>query len=87
VSPYALLALVALLAIVLLGGLLGRLWQQHEQRDIEKKWQERERLLDRRRPIATRQQILRRRVRPRWPTYVGRRSARVPVRGRRSGRR
>ncbi len=47
-SLYTLLA-VALLASVLLGGLLGRLWQQHERRDIERKWQERERLLDRRR--------------------------------------
>ena len=79
-SPYVLPVLVAVLATVLLGGLLlGRLWQQHEHRNVEKKWQERERLLDRRRPIATRREILRRRVRPR-------RSASL-ARGRRSGRR
>jgi len=78
VSPYALFAL-ALLASVLLGAWLGRLWQQQEQRDIEKKWQERERLLDRRRPMATRQEILRRRVRPGRPASL--------ARGRRSGRR
>ncbi len=59
-----LVALLALLAAVLLGGLLlARLWQQREERGIEKKWQERERLLDRRPPTAPRRDILRRRVR------------------------
>jgi len=78
VGFYILLALLALLATVLLGGLLlGRLWQQWEERSIEKKWQERERLLDRRGPTAPRREILRRRVRSR------RRAS--PARGRRSG--
>lgn len=83
---YVLLALVALLASVLLGSWLGRVWQQHEQRNIEKKWQERERLLDRRRPIATRRDILRRRLRPRRHTYRGRQNAALSRGGRHSGR-
>lgn len=59
-----LVALLTLLAAVLLGGLLlARLWQQREERGIEKKWQERERLLDRRPQTAPRRDILRRRVR------------------------
>ena len=79
-NTYLLPILAALLATVLLGGLLlGRLWQQHEERTVERKWQERERLLDRRRPVATRREILRRRVR-------ARRSASL-ARGRRPGRR
>jgi len=79
-NTYVLPILAALLATVLLGGLLlGRLWQQHEERTVEKKWQERERLLDRRRPVATRRDILRRRVR-------ARRSGSL-ARGRRPGRR
>lgn len=86
-NPYVLLALVALLASVLIGGLLGRLWRQHEQRDTEKKWQDRERLLDRRRPIATRHEILRRRLRGRRSTYRGRGNAALSRGGRRSGRR
>jgi hypothetical protein len=79
-SPYILPVVVALLATVLLGGLvLGHFWQQHEHRNVEKKWQERERLLDRRRPVASRREILRRRVRPRRSASL----ARGPQSGRR----
>ncbi len=85
-NPYVLLALVALLASALIGGLLWRLWEQREQRDAEEKWQERERLLDRRRPIATREEILGRRLRRRRPTYRGRQTA-GPSRGGRGSRR
>lgn len=84
VSPYALTALAALLASVLLGGVLARLWEQHAQRTVEKKWQARERLLNRRRPIATRQEVLRRRVRSRRSASIDRRNTRLPGRGRRS---
>jgi hypothetical protein len=52
-NTYVLPILAALLATVLLGGLLlGRLWQQHEEHNVEKKCQERERrrLADRRGP-------------------------------------
>lgn len=77
-SPYVLPGLVAVLATVLLGGLLlVRLWQRDEARNIEKQWQEREHLLDCRRPMATRGEILRRRVRLSQPAALGR--------GRRSG--
>ncbi|HWN12794.1 MAG TPA: hypothetical protein VNU02_02980 [Candidatus Dormibacteraeota bacterium] len=83
--PYVLLVL-AIFASVLLAGLLGRLWRRDEQRAVERKWQERERLLDRRRPVATRREILRRRLRPTRPTYRGRRTT-APSRGdRRAGR-
>jgi hypothetical protein len=83
VSPYALIALVALLATVLLGRVLAPWWEQHEQRDVGKKWQARERLLDRRRPIATRQEVLRRRMRSRRPRSRDRRGARRRGRGQR----
>ena len=54
-GAYVLLALLTFLAAVLLGGLLlGYLWQRREQRSIEEKWRERERLLDRRPPTASR---------------------------------
>jgi hypothetical protein len=46
-SPVGVIVL-ALLASVILGGLLGRLWEQRDRRDAEKKWRERDRLLDRR---------------------------------------
>jgi hypothetical protein len=79
VRPYVLLVL-AIFSSVLLAGLLGRLWRRDEQRAVERKWQERERLLDRRRPVATRREVLRRRLRPTRPTYRGRRNA-SPSRG------
>jgi len=83
VRPYVLLAL-AVFASVLLAGLLGRLWRRDEQRTVERKWQERERLLDRRRPVATRREILRRRLRPTRPANRGRRNPARSRGGRRS---
>ena len=50
-------ALFALAASVLIGGLLRYLWAQDEQRTIEKNWQERERLLDSRGPVAPSHEI------------------------------
>jgi hypothetical protein len=61
-SPFGPIAL-ALLASVLLGGLLARLWEQRERQDIEKKWLERERLLDRRSAAGSLHEVLRRRSR------------------------
>ena len=69
------------------GGLLGRLWEQRERRDVEKKWLERERLLDRRNAAASRHEVLRRRSRARRLTHTGRRSTRLSGRGQRSWRR
>jgi len=86
VSPYVLLAF-ALLVSVLLGGVLKRLWERHERRAVEKKWQERERLLDRRWAVASRHEVLRRRSRPTRRTHRGRPGARRAGRGQRSGRR
>ena len=86
VSPSVLFVL-ALLAIVLVAGLLGRLWKRDEQRNVERKWQERERLLDRRRPIATRREILRRRLRPRRRAHRRGPNVTASRGGRRSGRR
>jgi len=40
-------------------------WQWHERARVARKWEERERLLDRRRPTATLRDILQRRARPR----------------------
>jgi hypothetical protein len=59
-SPWtilALLALAALAASLVLGGLFRRLWTRHEQRTIQRKWQERERLLDSRRSVAASPEI------------------------------
>jgi len=66
VTTVALFVLAALVASVLVGGLL-KIWKQHEQRMIDKKWQERERVLDRRRPVAPRREI---RERPAGPRDV-----------------
>ena len=84
-NVYILLGL-GLVVSLILGGLLGRLWRRHEQRAIEKKWQERERLLDRRNGTASRQEVLGRRSRSRRLTYMGRRGARLFAKGRHSGR-
>jgi hypothetical protein len=43
---FALLVLAALVGSLFIGGLLRRIWAQYEQRAIETRWQERERLLD-----------------------------------------
>lgn len=48
---YILFAL-ALFASILLGSWLARLWEHREQQDVEKKWEERDRLLDRRGAVA-----------------------------------
>jgi len=64
VTIFALFALAALAAIVLIGGLLRHIWSKHEQRTIKKKWQERERLLDSRRPVAPSHEIFEWRPRP-----------------------
>jgi hypothetical protein len=50
VTIFALFALAALAASLRIGALLRHIWAQHEQRTIEKGWQERERLLDSRTP-------------------------------------
>jgi hypothetical protein len=86
VSLYILLGLGALLGILLIGGLLRRLWEMHEERAIEKKWEERERLLDRRTTAAGRREALRRRSRRRERARAGRESARPSGRGRQFGR-
>jgi hypothetical protein len=57
VIAFTLFALAALVASVLGGGLLTKIWKQHEQRTIDRKWQERERVLDRWRPVAPRREI------------------------------
>ena len=76
-SPFSLFAL-ALLASVLLGGLLAHLWEQHERRAVEKKWLERERLLDRRNAAASRHEVLQRRSRRSGLIHIGRRGTRLP---------
>jgi len=64
VTTFALFALAALVASVLIGGLLRHLWAQYEKRTIEKKWQERERQLDSRGPVAPSHEIFEGRPRP-----------------------
>jgi hypothetical protein len=64
VTIFALFALAALSAIVLIGGLLRHIWSKHEQRTIKKNWQERERLLDSQRPVAPSHEIFEWRPRP-----------------------
>ncbi|HKX04627.1 MAG TPA: hypothetical protein VJX71_19190 [Methylomirabilota bacterium] len=74
-SIYVLIVL-ALVTSALLGSLLERLWKRREQREVEQRWRDRERLLDRRRPAASRRDVLRRRVRPRGRARGRRPSAR-----------
>jgi hypothetical protein len=64
VTIFALFALAALAASVLIGGLLRQIWAQYEKRTIEKTWQERERLLDSRGPVAPSHEIFEWRPRP-----------------------
>lgn len=54
---FALLALGAVVAIALIGVLLRHIWARYEQRTIDRKWQERERRLDSRRPVAPSDEI------------------------------
>jgi len=61
---FALFALAALAASVLIGGLLRHIWAKHEQRTIEKKWQEREHVLNSRGPVAPSHEIFEWRPRP-----------------------
>ena len=49
---FALLVLAALVGSLFIGGLLRRIWAQYEQRAIETRWEERERLLDTGRSVA-----------------------------------
>jgi len=86
VSPYILLGLAAILVSLLIGRLFGRLWKLHEERATEKRWQERERLLNRRKGGASRHEVLRRRSLRRRLEAPGRGSARRSRRGRHSGR-
>ena len=70
VTIFALFALAALAASVLAGGLLKRIWAQYEQRAIEKMWQERERLLDSRTPVAPSHEIFEWSPRPAGTRHV-----------------
>lgn len=63
-ETYVLFALYALGVAVLVGLLFRQLRNQHDQRTIQERWAERERLLDRARPHATRREILERRSGP-----------------------
>ncbi|HEY7437145.1 MAG TPA: hypothetical protein VIE41_18535 [Methylomirabilota bacterium] len=83
-SLYLLLGLGAVVVSLLVGGLLVRLWKRYEERAIEKKWQERERVLDRRAGVASRYEVLRRRARRRRAALAG--HSRASSRGRHSGR-
>ncbi len=83
-SLYLLLGLGAVVISLLVAGVLGRLWKRHEERAIEKKWQERERLLDRRASGASRHEVLRRRARRPRAALAGR--SRASGRGRDRGR-
>lgn len=74
-SLYVLLASAVLLS-VLTGALLGRLWKRREAREVERKWRERERLLDRRSATASRREVLRRRSRLGRSSAMGRGRAR-----------
>jgi hypothetical protein len=64
VGTYALFALYGLAASVLIGVLFKQLWNQHNQRTIQEKWRERERLLDRPRTRPLAHEILAPRSRP-----------------------
>lgn len=44
---------------------MGRLWQRHEYERTARKWEERERLLDRRRLPASAREVIQRRARHR----------------------
>lgn len=71
VTIVALFALAALAASVLIGGLLRHIWAKYEQRTIKKKWQERERRLDGRGPVAPSHEIFEWRPQPAATRDVG----------------
>lgn len=58
-----LLALGALVLMVGIGLCLGRLIRKADDKRAARQWEERERLLDHRKPVATRHEILERRSR------------------------
>ena len=62
-DTYVLFALYTLAASVLTGLLFKYLWRRSHHRAIQRKWTERERLLDRPRPHAAKHEILERRSR------------------------
>lgn len=63
-GTYALFALYAVAAYVLIGLLFKQLWDRHDDRAIQEKWRERERLLDRPSVRAFGHEILAQRPRP-----------------------
>lgn len=63
-DTHVLFALYALAVCALIGLLFKRLWDKHDQRTIQGKWEERERLLDHQRTRAPRQEILEPRSQP-----------------------
>jgi len=64
VDTHVLFALYALAVCALIGLLFKRLWDQHDQRTIQGKWEERERLLDDQTTRAPRHDIPEPRSRP-----------------------
>ena len=64
-SPPMNMVLILLGAVLFLAclGVIERLWNRKEHERIAQKWEERERLLDRRAPVPTSKEILRRRSR------------------------
>jgi hypothetical protein len=76
---YVLIALAVLIFIALIS-LTNWVWEQREQRHREQMWKERERLLDRRKPVASPREILQRRIRRHRPARRQRGSLRPPKR-------
>jgi hypothetical protein len=64
VGTYTLFGLYAVAAYVLIGLLFKRLWDRHDDRAIQDKWRERERLLDHPRRRALGHEIREQRARP-----------------------
>ena len=64
-SMTLLIVSLAGLVFVVCLGIVGRLWRRQEQVRVARQWDERERVLDRRRPVAARAEIRQRRARPR----------------------
>jgi hypothetical protein len=51
-SIFGVVTVVALVASIHISGVLRRIWGQYERRIIDRKWQQRERLLDSPRPVG-----------------------------------